>query len=242
MACDGSQTMKLTEVYYAEGVVQNLISYGRLEEKGYASTYKNGHRDVAAKDDGRAVFDVDLRRNVLVVRGAGEKNKGNIWKVIMAVLEREASGPNDESLETQKGTLVDFHKRLGHLNYKAVERLVRDPSSGSTPTDHRRVNCLTSAQGKQTKTRQLTKATGTHAPIDRIGGVICSDLKGPMTPRDRLGNRYMINFVDHRSNYCRVFLAKTNGSSAKQFEHFLVWLEAEFDCRMHALRTDSGGE
>ncbi|KAG3170520.1 hypothetical protein C6341_g10776 [Phytophthora cactorum] len=157
MACDGSQTMKLTEVYYAEGVVHNLISYGRLEEKGYASTYKDGHRDVAAKDDGRAVFDVDLRRNVLV---------------------REASGPNDESLETQKGTLVDFHKRLGHLNYKAVERLVRDPSSGSTPTDHRRVNCLTSAQGKQTKTRQLTKATGTHAPIDRIGGVICSDLKG----------------------------------------------------------------
>ncbi|KAG3098606.1 hypothetical protein PC122_g3978 [Phytophthora cactorum] len=69
--------MKLTEVYYAEGVVHNLISYGRLEEKGYASTYKDGHRDVAAKDDGRAVFDVDLRRNVLVVRGAGEKNKGN---------------------------------------------------------------------------------------------------------------------------------------------------------------------
>ncbi|KAG3110052.1 hypothetical protein PI124_g8069 [Phytophthora idaei] len=69
----------------------------------------------------------------------------------MAALEREASGPNDESLETQKGTLVDFHKRLGHLNYEAVERLVRDPSSGITLTDHRRVNCLTSAQGKQTQ-------------------------------------------------------------------------------------------
>ena len=60
---------------------------------------------------------------------------------------------------------------------------------------------------------------------------MCSDLKGPMTPRDRLGNRYMVKFVDCNSNYVKVFLAKTKDVAAKQF-----------DCRIHILHTDSGGE
>jgi hypothetical protein len=63
-----------------------------------------------------------------------------------------------------------------------------------------------------------------------------------MTPRDRLKNRYMVNFVDHKTNYCRVFLAKTKDAAAKQFEHFLTFFEKRFDCRIHVLRTDSGGE
>ncbi|OWY92589.1 hypothetical protein PHMEG_00038351, partial [Phytophthora megakarya] len=29
-----------------------------------------------------------------------------------------------------------------------------------------------------------------------------------MTPRDRLNNRYMVNFVDFKSNYCRVFVQR----------------------------------
>ena len=75
-----------------------------------------------------------------------------------------------------------------------------------------------------------------------IGGVICSDLKGPLTPRDRVGNRYLINFVDHRSNYCRVFLAKTKDVAAMNFKHFLSAFERRFDFRIHVLRTDGGGE
>jgi hypothetical protein len=48
------------------------------------------------------------------------------------------------------------------------------------------------------------------------------------TPRYR--NRYMINFIDHKSNYCRVFLARTKDAAAKLFEHFLVYFEKEFNC------------
>ena len=59
-----------------------------------------------------------------------------------------------------------------------------------------------------------------------------------MTPADRLKNRYMVNFVDHYSNYCSVFLAPTKDKAAKKFEHFLAWFEKRFDCRIHVLRTD----
>ena len=63
-----------------------------------------------------------------------------------------------------------------------------------------------------------------------------------MTPKDRLGNRYLVNFIDHKSNYCRVFLAPTKAKAAKKFEHFLAFFERRFNCRIHVLRTDGGGE
>ncbi|OWZ22783.1 putative mitochondrial protein [Phytophthora megakarya] len=120
--------------------------------------------------------------------------------------------------DMQKGTLVEIHRRLGHLNYDAVVRR------------------------KANEEQKVTKGPSAHSPIDRVGGVICSDLKGPMTPKDRLNNRYMIIFVDHKTNYCRIFLTRTKDAAAKQFEGFLVYFEKTFDCRIHVLRTDSGGE
>lgn len=59
-----------------------------------------------------------------------------------------------------------------------------------------------------------------NIPIDRIGGVICSELKGPMTQTDRLGNRYLVNFVDHKSNYCRVDALLVTGTVAVAVDAF----------------------
>jgi hypothetical protein len=241
-ACGTEQVVELTNVYFAKDVVHNLISYGVLDKRGYELTQRAGRRVVAAKDGGRVAFDVDVRRNVLVVPATVASRHELPSDVIMAALSQELSDSADLSSEVQKGTLVEFHKRLAHLSYDSVERPAKEPSSGIHLTDHKRVNCLTCAEGKQTRNRWSKKDTGIHSPVDRVGGVICSDLKGPMTPKDRLGNRYMINFIDHKSNYCRVFLARTKDAAAKLFEHFLVFFEKKFDCKIHVLRTDSGGE
>ena len=63
-----------------------------------------------------------------------------------------------------------------------------------------------------------------------------------MTPKDQLGNRYLVNFIDHKSNYCRVFLVTTKDKAAKKFDHFLEFFERRFNCRIHVLRKDGGGE
>ncbi|KAE8889749.1 hypothetical protein PF005_g14858 [Phytophthora fragariae] len=63
----------------------------------------------------------------------------------MGGLVKEITEPTDVSSDVQRGTLVEFHQRLGHLNYDAVERIARDPISGIELTDRRRVNCLTCA-------------------------------------------------------------------------------------------------
>ncbi|OWZ15003.1 hypothetical protein PHMEG_00011433 [Phytophthora megakarya] len=169
---DSEQTVKLEDVYYAENVVHNLISYGTLDKKGCVLAERDGQRTRESPSD-----------------------------VVMTTLEKEESESVEVSVNVQKGSLVEFHKSLGHLNYDAVERLARDPSAGIELTDHKRVNCLTCAQRKQTKNNRSKKDTDGHSRIDR-----------------------------------------TKDAAAKQFEHFLVFFEKRFNCRIHVLRTDSAGE
>ncbi|GMG14877.1 unnamed protein product [Phytophthora fragariaefolia] len=188
-ACGKEQTVRLVDVYYAANVVHNIISYGKMDRKGYVLAERGERRVLAAKDGGRVAFDVDLQRTVLVVHASIVKIRAAPSQVIMAVLVSEATEPAEKSNNVQRGTLEHFYKRLGHLNYDFVEKLARDPSSGIELTDRRRVNGLTCAQGKQARYNRSKKDTGEHSPIDRVGGVICSDLKGPMTARDRLNNR-----------------------------------------------------
>ncbi|OWZ04657.1 hypothetical protein PHMEG_00023404 [Phytophthora megakarya] len=157
------RTVKLEDVYYAEKVVHNLISYGTLDKKGYALAERDGQRVLAGKNVGSAIFDVGLQRSVLVVHGRVMKTRESPLDVIMATLEKEASESVEVSVNVQTGSLVEFHKRLGHLNYDAGERLARDPSSGIEPTDHKRVNYLTCAQEEQTKNNRSKKDTGGHS-------------------------------------------------------------------------------
>ena len=81
-----------------------------------------------------------------------------------------------------------------------------------------------------------------NAPIEFIGGVICADLKSPMTPQYRLSKRYLVNFANHKSNYCKIFLERTKNAAAKQFEAFRTHNEKLLDCQIIVLFTDSGSE
>ncbi|POM69503.1 LOW QUALITY PROTEIN: Hypothetical protein PHPALM_14204 [Phytophthora palmivora] len=207
---------------------------------GYSLARRGGKRVLVANDGGHLVFDMDLRKNVLVVEGSIVKLREAPIKVIMAGLGKEALGDEESPSDVQQGTLVDFHKRLGHLNYDSVERPARDLSSGIVLTDHKRANCLTCAEDKQSKGRHSLKDSGANSPIDLVGGVIFSGLKGPMTPRkDRLGNRYMINFVDHKSNYVRV---KNEGPGSEELRTFIGVFKKELNCKVRVSRTDSGGK
>ena len=63
-----------------------------------------------------------------------------------------------------------------------------------------------------------------------------------MVPRDRLLNRYAINFVHYKTNFVQVFLGTHKDKAAKKFEEFVVHFERRFNCKVLVLRTDGGGE
>ncbi|KAE9281459.1 hypothetical protein PR003_g27672, partial [Phytophthora rubi] len=196
-AVDGTEhDVVISNVYFGERLAQNLLSYCKLEEKGFALVYKGKRRYLARVADGARVFEVEKMNGVLVVNTVNAASAGNSVNVdprddksseVYAALEQAEK----DSLQCApvKCTLMELHERLGHLMFDTVERMADASGSGIELTDRARINCLTCAKGKQSKNAQSKQDSGKNAPIDRIGGVICSDLKGPMTPTDRNGNR-----------------------------------------------------
>lgn len=233
------KTIRLTDVHYAKNLERNIISYGILEQKGCALETRQGTRVLVSCVGGAPVMDVDRINNVLIVEVFDKRHDVSSDDAVMAALE---NAENEPGSDIQSGSLMHFHRRFGHLCCDTIIKMAQDSASGIKLTDTKRAKCLACARGKQTKCKQSKVDRGINSPIDVVGGVICSDLKGPMTPRDRLGNRYMVNFIDHRSNYCRVFLEKTKDVAAMKFKEFLTLFERKFNCRIHVLRTDGGGE
>ncbi|KAE9109858.1 hypothetical protein PF010_g11388 [Phytophthora fragariae] len=172
--------------------------------------------------DGKRVFEVRHEGRVLLVDGVGGCGRRERVNAVRPAVE---SG-GDDATDATKCTLLQLYARLGHLAYDTASRMANAPGSGVRLTDRSRLNCLTCAQGKQSCVNKSRKDTGKNAPVDKIGGVICSDIKGPMSPQDRNGNRYLINFVNHSSNYLRVLMAKNKVEATKKFEHFLVFLRS----------------
>nr|CCA19000.1 AlNc14C61G4457 [Albugo laibachii Nc14] len=83
--------------------------------------------------------------------------------------------------------------------------------------------CLTSALDKKTRLPQPKQVPDESAPMDRVEGVLCSDLKDPITPRARGGIMYLVDIVDDKTNYCSVFLAKTKDQASQNFRQSLFF-------------------
>uniref|UniRef100_A0AAV1T508 Uncharacterized protein n=1 Tax=Peronospora matthiolae TaxID=2874970 RepID=A0AAV1T508_9STRA len=228
----------LTDVYLAPLLAKNIVSYGKLESKGYGLVYDGDKRALARRSDGLVAFDVETDSNVLYGETATSRRHG-AGDAILAALEAHSAEASAD--DAHVASLLHWHQRLGHLAFDTIVRMARDPASGIKLSSDKRMACVSCMEGKQTRNAQSQEDSGTNSPIDRIGGVICSDLKGPMTPRDRLQNRYLVNFIDHKSNYCRLFLARTKDAAAKHFEAFPIHFERRFGFKIHVLKTDGGG-
>uniref|UniRef100_A0AAV1TCH5 Uncharacterized protein n=1 Tax=Peronospora matthiolae TaxID=2874970 RepID=A0AAV1TCH5_9STRA len=79
----------LSEVYYAENLADNIISYGILEERGVFLERDGNQSFVVRQEDGLNIFEVFRRNDVLTVDVMGEKMKeAQVQVVNLALLPR----------------------------------------------------------------------------------------------------------------------------------------------------------
>lgn len=135
---------------------------------------------------------------------------GSQKAVIVTIVNGNEHGHN---LGVHHGILLPFQQRMGHMCNDTIIKMARLSASGVRLTAFRRINCLLRAKGKQTINVHSLKNSSLNSTIDVIDCVLF-DPKDPMNSHDRLGNKYLIKFIDHRSKYCRVFLEKTKDNAA----------------------------
>uniref|UniRef100_A0AAV1SZX3 Retrovirus-related Pol polyprotein from transposon TNT 1-94-like beta-barrel domain-containing protein n=1 Tax=Peronospora matthiolae TaxID=2874970 RepID=A0AAV1SZX3_9STRA len=85
----------LTDVYLVPRLAKNIVSYGKLANKGLDLVHSSDRRSLARCRDGAVAFDVTNDSNVLyVVTKATHDKEGAGGDAIMAVLEAHATETN----------------------------------------------------------------------------------------------------------------------------------------------------
>lgn len=124
-AKEHEQDVTLTKVYLAPELSRNIMSYGKLEIKGFGLVYDGTTHTLARRSNGEFVFDIKMESNVLYVDiVAPARGPGTTRDVLKAILTQYSTDLS--AMDAQSGSLYRFHQRPGHLAYDTVERMASD--------------------------------------------------------------------------------------------------------------------
>ncbi|KAJ9557142.1 hypothetical protein OSB04_011756 [Centaurea solstitialis] len=130
-----------------------------------------------------------------------------------------------------------WHCRLGHINKKRVELLLKGGFLGNfdyKPFD----NCESCLSGKMTKQPFNNENEGATDLLE----IIHTDVCGPFSHVARGGYRYFITFTDDFSRYGYVYLMRHKSETFEKFKEYQNEVQNLLDKRIKFLRSDRGGE
>ncbi|KAJ9566645.1 hypothetical protein OSB04_002611 [Centaurea solstitialis] len=130
-----------------------------------------------------------------------------------------------------------WHCRLGHINKKRVELLLKGGFLGTfvfKPFD----NCESCLSGKMTK-EPFNKDSERASDLLEI---VHTDVCGPFSHEARGGYWYFITFTDDFSRYGYVYLMRHKSESFEKFREYHNEVQNQLDRKIKFLRSDRGGE
>ena len=142
-------------------------------------------------------------------------------------------------VDKKHGSLVDWHRRLGHVSFDKVKQLANDHPEMVIDGNHTNPTCVSCVAAKLTRTPNSSPATRTTtAPLQ----LIHTDLAGPMKTASLGGARYYLLFIDDYSRYTTVYILCQKSETFSKFQEYKALVENYHDKKIKALRSDNGGE
>ncbi|GKA40554.1 retrovirus-related pol polyprotein from transposon TNT 1-94 [Tanacetum coccineum] len=134
-----------------------------------------------------------------------------------------------------------WHRRLGHLNFKIMNKLVRDNlvrgmPSKSFENDHSCVDCLKGKQHKASCTSKLVSSVS--KPLHTLH----MDLFGPTSVSSLNHKWYCLVVIDEFSRFTWTFFLKTKNETSSILRDFITGIENLKDLKVKIIRCDNGGE
>ena len=161
--------LRLTEVLYAPEVGYTLVYIGRLDEMGFTSTFGDG-KCIIRTADGECVAQVP-------------KNAKGLYRV-----EHE---PDSANTVTEKISIDQLHRRLGHISPDVARRLVNNKLVAGVRLEETTVGdpffCESCVYAKATRKSVPKRREGERAT--EFGGEIHTDVWGPAPVESRGGKR-----------------------------------------------------
>ncbi|KAJ9538930.1 hypothetical protein OSB04_031663 [Centaurea solstitialis] len=212
--------LELDNCYYIPNMIKNVLSFDLLVDQGFY--YKYDYKMISVFKDNIFYFKATPVNGLYTVNL--QDNSSEIYHI----------SKRFKDIEDQ--TYL-WHCRLGHINKKRVELLLRGGFLGTfdyKPFD----NCESCLSGKMTKqpfNKENERATD-------LLEIIHTDVCGPFSHVARGGYRYFITFTDDFSRYGYVYLMRHKSESFERFREFQNEVQNQLGRKIKFLRSDRGGE
>ncbi|GKC70030.1 putative ribonuclease H-like domain-containing protein [Tanacetum coccineum] len=134
-----------------------------------------------------------------------------------------------------------WHKRLGHVNFKTMNKLVRGNLTRGLPSkifknDH---TCVACQKGKQHKASCKTK---TVSSISQPLQMLHMDLFGPTFVKSIMKKMYCLVVTDDYSRFSWVFFLATKDETSGILKAFITGIENQINHKVKIIRCDNGTE
>ena len=129
-----------------------------------------------------------------------------------------------------------WHKILGHISKKRIERLASDGILYSLDFADFEI-CTNCIKGKQTNTRRF----GANRATDVLQ-LIHTDICALFPTVSWNGQQYFIMFIDDFSRYGYLYLIHEKSQSLEVFKSFKFEVENQLNKRIKNVRSDRGGK
>ena len=200
--------LDLHETFVVPSFKRNLISVYSLDKNGFSCMFQN--RKFSLFHDSKLVGTGKMSEIDRLYALDTDASYNQILHTSTRNVKRKLTSENSGGL---------WHKRLGHISRKRIERLVHneilDPLNMSDIDP-----CVQCAKGKQVSVRKY-EAIRANDLLELIHTDIC----GPFQTATRNGHIYFISFIDDYSRYGYIFLIKEKAQALDVFKSFKVEVE-----------------
>nr|GEV02148.1 putative ribonuclease H-like domain-containing protein [Tanacetum cinerariifolium] len=134
-----------------------------------------------------------------------------------------------------------WHRRLWHINYKTMNKLVRGNLVRGLPSkifknDH---SCVACQKGKQHKASYKAKLVNS---ISKPLHMLHMDLFGPTNVKSLIKKSYCLVVTDDFSRFSWVFFLATKDETSGILKTIISGIENQLDCKVKVIRCDNGTE
>ncbi|GJX98587.1 putative ribonuclease H-like domain-containing protein, partial [Tanacetum coccineum] len=134
-----------------------------------------------------------------------------------------------------------WHRRLGHINFKTINKLVKGNLVRGLPSKIFENNhtCVACQKGKQHKASCKTK---TVSSISQPLQMLHMDLFGPTFVKSLMKKMYCLVVTDDYSRFSWVFFLATKDETSEILKTFITGIENLIDLKVKVIRCDNGTE
>ncbi|GJV57406.1 putative ribonuclease H-like domain-containing protein [Tanacetum coccineum] len=134
-----------------------------------------------------------------------------------------------------------WHRRLGHVNFKTINKLVKDNLVRGLPSKHfeNDQTCVACLKGKQHKASCKSKIQNS---ISQPLFMLHMDLFGPTFVSSLMNKKYCLVVTDDYSRFTWVFFLASKDETSGILKSFITQIENLVDKKVKIIRCDNGTE